>query len=904
MKRVLVWLLMSMYSVFGFCQMHYTAIGIEPLKMMGSDKRAGYPAVKAMDNGRVQLWKLYKDLESQNSDTTTLGKEFSIRLDGDSLRFPAPTVLNHAILTPVPSEEDKYHTIWANDSLFFNIPEEQDFPDGRSLMLWSPGQLGKGKKFLHLTGMLQIPLNAAETTNLGKIEVIADESHAITGMFSVDLTSPTLKQTEIVPAYSISIKFDGSASSVYLPVAPGLFKSLSVTLVDKAGHDINSYRYSDIIVERGHVTTLSDSNQGVGSYSCTRTRIKSFCVDKICSDWPEVEETKDPSPVSAVVVFDENAKRLFRVNMTGFHWLHVPYQPLVRHYIKTRKDLNNEMDVYGNIAVTFDSVEIFPGHNSFKVGAIAFRECSSPKVEMSQYVSSKRRVINLFLKTYTCCFDYRRFARNDTLCSYIPDWNAKKWTAPVITGEWKFTPNVGDVIKERIYPYQIRDRVRYPSDNHWKIPLSNFWDRMLINKEGYHIVKSGIVEYQLSSRYVLPEKIHKEKTGEPKRFTTDIVTVGKNYSRQADGRVVITGLFREQYIKDLCDDIKFSSDYFNGCERGVILIDEEKYQGKDGLPHDIGRHKHISATKSGASWRTRVAVERGKTYLVWTYLIVNSRMFLSQSAILKEDELDGSGFGIFEEWPRKYKPYESELLELSKNYISAYRMVNGTTGYVSTMKAKHEAEDKLLKRSKEIFHQFGLKNGDVDSKIKTIRYTKEGDLPYDIVTPINKAGIVLPYDMFAPDENKPEQGKVVSANMFPVRKGSILKQHPLVFVAYVNFGIKIKRIESSILQIHAYIPGNGPDGKRMGYVYTMSHVSKQGSIGPILLEGSNVGDIVQVGAFIYGWGTPEMLDQMKTITFTANDYDKDRRGITVNTIAKFPRNPLIDWMDDWYENLK
>ena len=912
MRRVFVWLLMSMYSVFGFCQMHYTKIGVEPLRMLGGDKRADYPAVKVTKNNRVPIWRLYDDLETQTPDALNLGKMFSVQIEGDSLRFLTSTVLDDAIITPVPSEDDKTHTIWAGDTLFFNIPSIQDVPDGSSLMLWSPGQPTKGKVFKHLTGLLQIPINSSESTNLSKIEVTVDASHAITGMYSVNMNSPALRLTEIAPEYSINIAYDGVASNIYIPVAPGSFKDLVVNFTDSEGNDISTYKYANVIVERGHITVLphsdKDSGRSNGTYSCQRTKIRKFCVDDSCNDWPEVEETRDPSPVSAFVIFDENATSLFRVSMTGFHWRHVPYQTIYRHYIKSRKELSNEMDVYGNISVNFDSVELFPGHNAFKVGAIAFRKCSSPTIEMSQFVSSKRRVINLYLKTYTCCFDYYQFARSDSLCSYIPDWDAHKWTAPVTAGRWKFISNTGNSIEYRLHPYQRRKDQGYPSDNHWMMPFRNLWDHILINKEGYHIVKLGTVEYQLSSRYFLPDKIHYEETGESKKFTTEIVAV-KNYSKKVNGSVEITGIFNEQYIKSFCEDIKFSPEYFNGCERGVIVIDEEKYRGKDGLPHDISKHKHVSAAKSGASWRTSVKVESGKTYLVWTYLIVNNRMFLSRSAkypdtqgtINQKGEADD--YGIFEDWPQKYKPYEAELSELTKEYIRTYREVNGTKGYVPTMKVKHEAEAKLLKRSKEIAQILGEADGDAPPKVKTIRFVTEGNLPYEIVTPVTKGGIMLPYDMFAPDENKPSQGDW-SVNLFPVRKGSILKQYPLVFMAYVDFKIKLKRIDSKILQIHAYIPGKGPDGKRLGYVYTIGYASKDGSIGAILLEGKKVGDVVQAGAFIYGWGTPEMLDQMKTIVFTSTDYDKDRREITANIIAKFPKNPLIDWMDEWYDDLK
>ena len=910
MKRKSVLLLMCLYSVSGFCQIHYTDIGVEPLKEQGARKVHSYPAIKAGEKGRAFLWKLVDVVNNINNSSSMEGaiepgKQVSIRFDGDSLRFPSSAGLNSVMLTPIPKDENKGHTIWLNDTLLFNIPEEQNTPKGCSIMLWAPSQLQGSKSFMHLTGMLHIKLNSEIIASLANIEIIVDSDKALSGLFAVDINGTSLKLKEIIPAYSVNVGYEDSSADVYVPVSPGTFKDLKVVLLDHEGNDICDYNFTNVCVDRGCVTTLSLTSKDK-TFSCNRTKIKKFCVDTSFCDWPEVEETRNPSPVKAQVVFDENAVDLFRVSMTGFHWLPQPHHTLYRHYIKSQRDLKNEMDVYGNITVDFDNVELFPGHNAF------FRTCSSPTIKMSLFVHSKKRVINLFLPTYTCCFDYKEFARSDSLCSSIPEWDIKKWRAPVVTAEWKFSSEAGKQVEGKLHPYQIADPSLYPKDNHYRIPLRDFWERITIDKEGYHIVLPGTVEYQLSSRYVLPDRIHKEKSGEKKKFTTDIISFD-NAKRQSDGSVIFTGSFNEGYVKSFCEDIKFSPSYFNGFERGVIVIEKEKYRGNGSLPHDIARYKHLSSIKSGAEWKCSVKnLEKGKEYYVWTYLLVNGRLFLSGVKSSKEfskdqdnKEIGNKDSRIFEKWPQLYKPFVPELLDLSSKYIDAYRKVNGTTGYVPTMKAKREAEKVLMDKCREIAKSFGEDSCDVTPFFKTIPYTVEGELPYTIEGTVNKAGILLPYAMFEPDENKPKEGDVIKVNFFRIRKGTILKQYPLVFMAYIDFKIKIKRIDSNIINIYAYVPGSGPDGKRLGYVDPISYASEYGSIGGVIeTKGKKVGDIIQVGAFIYGWGTPEMLDSMKSLTFTSKDYDADRRKVVYQTTAKFPNNPLIDWMDEWYDRLK
>lgn len=76
-------------------------------------------------------------------------------------------------------------------------------------------------------------------------------------------------------------------------------------------------------------------------------------------------------------------------------------------------------------------------------------------------------------------------------------------------------------------------------------------------------------------------------------------------------------------------------------------------------------------------------------------------------------------------------------------------------------------------------------------------------------------------------------------------------------------------------------------------------------MGHPIAENRKPGDIVDVQMIIVGWGPREVVDQMKSLVFTAESpYKQYETWVKAGHPGDFPQDPIIDAMDEWYESLK
>ena len=215
----------------------------------------------------------------------------------------------------------------------------------------------------------------------------------------------------------------------------------------------------------------------------------------------------------------------------------------------------------------------------------------------------------------------------------------------------------------------------------------------------------------------------------------------------------------------------------------------------------------------------------------------------------------------------------------------------------------------LQNYEKELFGKYQEITNECEKKVRnhvdfeeTIPYTVEEGLSYEIVSPIKKA-FAVPPDIFEEiplDEIFP--GAAIRA--IGTKPVALLMQHPMVYCAAVRFKIKILNMNypptkflglidiPGLLTVHAYVPGNGPDGKSIGYTH----------LGYVSMLDKKPGDIVDVQMIIVGWGPREVVDQMKSLVFSVESHYKQYE--TWLRSDNPLKDPFFKMMEEWYKSQK
>ena len=258
------------------------------------------------------------------------------------------------------------------------------------------------------------------------------------------------------------------------------------------------------------------------------------------------------------------------------------------------------------------------------------------------------------------------------------------------------------------------------------------------------------------------------------------------------------------------------------------------------------------------------------------------------------------GQGIFGRLPKMYQTYYADMVKASHDYVDSRVALSKNSGgtYWKAFEAK---EKELVNVYKGTARKLGLTDSDPTQKGSKIPFTTDGSLPYTVES-VKKVDVTIPPYVFpemTEDKNKP------TANLFP-KAYPFIKQSPLVLCVVAEVNLKLKKgFTGSTVPLYCYVPGNGPDGKRMGWVYLFPVELDLISAGKSLLsvKGKKGGDTVSTLVLIYGWGTPGYLDNMKSLVFTDKDDDAQRRSarFSVGGARALQKNPLIDWMDAWYK---
>lgn len=803
--------------------------------------------------------------------------------------------------------------IWVGDTLQFRMPAEQPSVFGLPPMI---GNVNSGK-INHLFGVLHIGFDSKGIEKVGKVVFQVDSTQAIAGLFKVVLNRER-SLTAQLPENELSVDLH-SSTDVFVPIPKGNYKDIVMLMYDNSNKLFCSESFKNVEINAGEVTEflnikISDQD-GDQDGRCIVPSLGTFSVNDNYIDWPSFNIEKlglplfdinnikwgsgpfydkygamivldDPSPVTSQMTFN-NTTKIKRAWLGAYNYL--PKRSVgVNTYHKGLYELK------GKTSVNFDYVEIYPGINLYSGGAIVGNLCRN-----SKYVSTRDRALILYLKTKTCCFDYKEFARWDSLCGEIPKWNREKWGVPLTRFEYKLIPTrvISDYEQENKGFILLDINRNISKDKHFKGEIKMEWFSMA-TEGGMSVIRPGIVEYRAATGYDLIDEFvfvpSKESiTDDWQRFTTDIIDLKKTYKKGNNGSCTFTGFFKEEEIKLLCDDINFSCTYFDGFERGVIVLDIKEYGDLIYPTRNFRSHMYKSQDRSGKSFKTVVNnLRTDKTYKVWSYLLINNKLFLSDGKYLFRNT-------IFGRLSQLYKPYIKNFVEPAEEYVKAGKkwLENGGGNLNADFVEKGK---KLGDEFKKVATQFNFKMDDPTLKNRIISHSIEPDLPYEVVSPVTELGVLVPPYMF--DELNGSQPQ----NFYFSHSYNIMKQFPLVFTAFIKFDIKLKRkVPNDLLTIFAYVPGNGPDGLHLGYVWPIGDSPNNGLFPIIPVKNRKIGEPFSVGAFVFGWGTPELLDQMRTIVFSNSDYTRKYQKFTLKQGARYIlENHKIDWMDGWYAKAK
>lgn len=803
----------------------------------------------------------------------------------DSVFFQSRETLNHVLLYPSTLSDG---SLQSGDTVSFTIPDYQEEIQGQPLMIYR----GKGR-FEQLCGMLQLDISEELLRGVGTLTVEVDTMHYVAGMCSVKLSSPDLELTPLAPSQSLTVDVSASGHVVCLPIPAGKYEELKVILGDE-NEEVGIYEFKDVRIERGYVTKLSITpNKG------------SKC-DKVGSPETQLRDgtiTYDPSPIGVDVLFGANVVRLWHARLQTFHNLPgEPVMPKSYHIIYDHRN-KSKMDVYGRFSAHFDNVELFPGYNGFYSSGIVMRNCSvipdGTDYELSKFVRATGKTLKLFLKTYTDPFDYKLFVQRDSLGGYVPEWNKPKWHAPITSVCWKFHPLYSKETLERTYTRWLDRSIQ--DDNHFKLPLVDFWERCCVKKDVYKIVRRGVVDFQTATVYtgLYPDKTHWEWSEDPCSFSTDIVGIDPNAQQQSNGMVMFTGrlgISAETMAKLKGKKPIFKSSYFDGYERGFIVIDAEDYKASDNLPEQIEKNKHVCKAKSGDTFTCDISgLDKNKTYYIWAYLQIDEDalshyLFVSSRGVYPTPE-----GGIFGNVPSLYKESLPQLTTLTKNYIDEYKLYSSKKGNKKDDSGVNAAYQALVDYYTQVNRAVGFSGCDTEGQ--TIPYVTEGDLPYTIVSPVRKLGIGGPPEIFQPIGEYILTDIPLAAVKLAIYASfcnpvTMIDELPLYNIAIAQVDIRIDRIESTdngITKICEALSGNetsfympnihvsemGADGKSHNFIHVMAIPTKE----------LKVGDVVTIKFLINGWGSVETLDNMRSLVFNNVDETTNLTQDQTNSLA-------------------
>ena len=870
-------------------------IRIEPLRQQGKIDNSPFESIEGK---QINIWATQKRSKDKEETLNILKAQFNVQ----GIPLNGKEEDNSVLLFPGGVQDSLL--VWQDDTVFFSVDSHLANSHSPSIMLCSPGTVRHEMR--HLGGVLHLKYESKQLEDGQRIVVEADSSHILSGLFYATLGASELQMTAISGSSSKSVEVSSLSKEVYIPMPCGDYKELVIYIENSNGDVLASYDFENIIIERGSITTKSlpkEKKDGKGIIS-KRARIEKLYLYQHgnCINPSKHEvQTKDPESLSAKTEFSDEVVGLLHNKVHVTH-LNCRYNPITfNHYVRY---LSNEKsyspkDSYWHFPA---ELKLNPGENRFRPTAIVLKK--NGKSNSSQYITGPTEKVWLFIKTYTCDFDYKNFAQQDTLCGYVPEWNTRKLGSESYI-DWEFKPNDDEAQK---VTNRIKDLFAHKKDNHLKHPLNlpgsrqiSFWTAATERVEDYLVVKHGVARYQAVTVYRKTDGSvkYREATSEPRSFTTDIIEIDRKVNRQNDGSLEFTGRFRTGFIRSFGESIKFEPSYFDGKERGFIVVAEEEYKQANNKICNISKNKHVSKSKSGEEFKCVISdIDPSKRYYIWSYLQIGNYLFLGDPVRYPEED------GIFGDLPALYDPYTSYLAPFANDYVDKYYISdkNNTGRAYGDMK---DAEKRLRDVYEELRDKVESKSAHATT-VDYLRYSTEEDLPYTIIEPI-EYGIGGGYSIF--EEIPLYNGLFLDVsmgllNIIDAEPVSVIKQYPMVYAAMGKMKIQLKSLEqnnsllgrlSGVMPINGYVPGNGPDGKRLCRLSGIASIA-----------GKKPGDIVDALVVIIGWGPREIVDQMRSVVFTKEDPDKDKanKSITIKRLGSFPHCPCVDWMDEWYEAMK
>lgn len=820
-------------------------IVVEPLRYLIDSRIYDYVPVTVRD-GKVKLWKLADSDDMQEADTC-----ITLNYDNDNLYHNNNDTLR-ALFSPGETETTVYIE---HDSLYFSFPDSTSLHEPFIPMIYRESLTGDSLQ--HLCGVLHLVFDQGQLNPVSKIGIYVDgeEQKPIAGTFLVDLRKKPLHPICVDSVYTVEIDVPTDpGKELYLPVPENIYRKFTILLFGIDEKILGQYEFSNITIKRGHVTEIPIHSSSRKAPKCIPPSIEELIIDS-----PEV--TYDPSPVSGSIVFN-NTDEIIRAQINVFQGTaghHELYNPLgkIEFYIKYKDELSDAVDLFtGQVKADFDSLELCPGLNIFTAQAIVYSSCLNKRV----YVHTKykqRKKVKLFFKTRTCPYDYKDFYRKDSLCGYVEKWNKAKWGSPICRMEWRWAPDFSKTereIKDVIHRWTFYD------NNHFKGALHWLEKGPACTKHGnYYIALKGKVYYRAVTYYKIPhEKSHREE-GEERSFSTDIIRMKLIVKEDflEDGSVRLTGFFNPELGRENI----FHSSYFDGYERGFIIVPATVFHGGEvTLPKNVDQYKHVCPNTTGDQFTyTWTGRDPKQVYHVWTYLRMGNILFLHGGAP-QELSSPKNEEGIFGELPNFYKPYLKELVAMSDACEKATSMKEKTN---------------ILNQAKA-YYQTQVPSGEALARKeygKDIKFQTEGTLPYEIIS-VKKVSICMPPESYEPvceeDIVNNTFAHIVASPNYVTYPEFLFQQFPLQLVARIEIKLKLNdlnAVKSQLLLVPCYVPGtNGPDGKQLGYIDDSFGLG--GTAIQIDVSKHQVGDEFTVYANVCGWGTPDMLNSMRSITFT------------------------------------
>ena len=837
---------------------------------------------------------------TNNDSVTNITGSFT----NDSIRLNRQEVGSSALFWPSVNDEEKEHLVWDGNGIQFLLSETLNQATSPSPMVCYPS----ANTLTALCGILEIDLGCVETPWLQVIlETDSTGNHPVSGVFYA--VGGEIERC-LMPGYSVLLNTEPVNNKFRLPLPPGTYPKLSVKCISADDEEVAVYDFLNVKVERGKLASVSTcAPVAVKRPQCKRLKINKFRVGRYGKWWDSEDYvTRDTTSVSVYADFSSNTTRVFSSTLLTFNTLQ-PSRPQVRsyyHYYKPwgRDDIA-ETDVYGQKKIMYNHVKLAPGRNRFCLLAVAYRMCGT---EMSQFTESQRRTVRLYIPTYTLDFMSTGQLEKDSLYGHVPLWDYKRWSSPACAFSWVFKPSLKHEENEEYHGnYRGRDVKFDTLTNKFSVPLIEIFNKLAENVGRYTVVRPGWLKYRAATVYHMFDQIHWEYSDEWKEFSTEMISITE-IQKKSNGTIV--------RIRRKSPEIGRDSN-IGSVIIGVIPIKSGK------MPTESDISQRIPAIGSGDVKETPLlpikSGEEPDYYM--PYIEIDGIIYLG---LPKKPQAPAEG--IYCDLPDFYEPYTKDMVTKADNYISLYRKYvesGKATGWASmATRGLKDQRDAAYGEWQKFCKQLAAKHGNPDGRItdiscnRSISYTEEQGLPYTIVSKPTIKFICLPSFMFNVSSGTIKRTTSVTVNLMKCDEAIIMKQFPLYFTAVVSVDIKPKASlsASNILQVNAYVPGNGPDGLRLGHVEEDHVISASGGVssfnGEVLrtIPGIDIPSqkkkdgTITVYLFVNGWGTPDMLKEMNSLVFTTKDFYKQK--IFGHQGIRFPENPNFDWMDPWYEKMR